>query len=193
LTIFSRLVFGYLTIFVLVIILSFYTIVRMGEFSEVTYSVLMSNNRMIDTAGKLTDTVLSQIRYERKFIVTKDPAFYNQFLRLNNDFDQYADQGLSLADSSQVRRSLNSVKESYHIYQSLVEEEAKHLQAGNRYSQQWYKEEKEKMVNRLIEELEKVKFYSQHNTDQEIKRLYEAGTRARKSAMTMFSALSSLF
>jgi two-component system, NtrC family, sensor histidine kinase GlrK len=185
LTIFSRLVIGYLTIFVLVIILSFYTIVRMGEFSEVSYSVLMSNNRMIDTAGKLTDTVLSQIRYERKFIVTKDPAFYNQFLRLKSDFDQLAEQGLSLADSSQVKRSLNSAKESYHIYQSLVEEEAKHLQGGNRYSQQWYKEEKEKMVDGLIEELEKVKFYSQHNTDQEIKRLYEAGTRARKIAMAM--------
>ena len=97
-TIFSRLVFGYLTIFVLVIILSFYTIVRMGEFSEVTlFRLMMNNNRMIDYTGKLTDTVLSQIRYERKFIVTKDPAFYNQFLRLKSDFDQYAEQALSLA------------------------------------------------------------------------------------------------
>ncbi|MEI9477641.1 MAG: HAMP domain-containing sensor histidine kinase [Deltaproteobacteria bacterium] len=184
-TIFSRLVFGYLTIFVLVIILSFYTIVRMGEFSEVTYSVLMSNNRMIDFTGKLTDTVLSQIRYERKFVVTKDSAFYSQFMRLKSDFDQYAEQALSLARSSQVRRSLNSAKESYHTYQSLFDEEARHLKAGTRYPQQWYKEEKEKVVNGLIEELEKVKLYSQHNTDQEIERLYEAGTRARKIAMAM--------
>jgi len=71
-TIFSRLVIGYLTIFILVIVLSLYAIVKMGEFSEVTHSVLMTNNRISDYAGKLSETVLSQIRCERKFIITED-------------------------------------------------------------------------------------------------------------------------
>ena len=184
-TIFSRLVIGYLTIFILVIVLSFYAIARMGEFSEVTYSVLMTNNRMIDFSGKLTDTVLSQIRYEKKFIITKDPAFYNQFLRLKNDFDQYAKQAMSIADSSQVKGLLSNAKESYQTYQSLFDEEAKHLQVGDRYSQQWYKEEKEKIVNGIMEDLEKVTIYNQHNTNEKIERLYEAGIRARKIAMAM--------
>lgn len=184
-TIFSRLVFGYLTIFVLVIILSFYTIVQMGRFGEVTYSLMMNNNRMVDITGKLTDTVLSQIRYEKKFVVTKDAAFYSQFVRLKSDFDQFAEQALGLAGSAQVRRSLNSAKESYHTYQFLFEEEVKYLQAGARYPQQWYKEEKERVANELIEGLDKVKLYSQDHTDQEIERLYEAGTRARKIAMAM--------
>ena len=184
-TIFSRLVFGYLTIFILVIILSIYTIVQMGRFSEVTYTLLMNNNRMVDYTGKLTDTVLSQIRYERKFVVTKDPAFYSQFVRLKSDFDHDAEQALGLAGSSQVRRSLNSAKASYQYYQSLFDEEARYLQSGTRYPQQWYKEEKERIANELIDELEKVKLYSQDHTDQEIERFYEAGTRARKIAMAM--------
>jgi two-component system sensor histidine kinase GlrK len=157
----------------------------MGRFGEVTYSLMMNNNRMVDITGKLTDTVLSQIRYEKKFVVTKDTAFYSQFVRLKSDFDQFAEQALSLAGSARVRRSLNSAKESYHTYQSLFEEEAKYLQAGARYPQQWYKEEKERVANELIEGLDKVKLYSQDHTDQEIERLYETGTRARKIAMAM--------
>jgi two-component system sensor histidine kinase GlrK len=105
-------VIGYLVIFLLVIGMSIYAVVRIGQFNEVTQSVLMTNNRMIDYAGKLSDSLLSQIRYERKFIITRDGVFYNEFSRLKRDFEQYLREVMAITDTPQVLSMLNSVKDS---------------------------------------------------------------------------------
>ncbi len=185
LTIFSRLVIGYLVIFVLVIAMSIYAFVRIGQFNKVTQSVLMTNNRMMDYAGKLIDATLSQVRYEKKFIISKDKAFYKEFLSFKNEFDLYFEQAMLISDSSQTKNILNGVRESYQTYQSLLEKEIKYLQSRSPYSPQYYAEEKEKASNSIIEQLEKLKIYIQQNTNDKIGRLYEAGREARRMAMMM--------
>ncbi|MCJ7782990.1 MAG: hypothetical protein MUP41_03605, partial [Desulfobacterales bacterium] len=71
LTIFSRLLTGHLIIFTLVIGMSAYAIVQISRINEVTQSVLTINNRMSDNAERLSDVVFSQVRYERKFLISK--------------------------------------------------------------------------------------------------------------------------
>ncbi len=185
LTIFSRLVIGYLIIFVLVIAMSIYAFVRIGQFNKVIQSVLMTNNRMMDYAGKLIDATLSQVRYEKKFIISKDKAFYKEFLSFKNEFDLYFEQAMLISDSSQTENILNAVRGSYQTYQSLMGEEIKHLQSHSPYSPQYYTQEKEKASNAIIEQLEKLKIYIQQNTNDKIGRLYEAGREARRMAMMM--------
>ena len=69
LTIFSRLLIGYLIIFTLVIGMSAYAIFQMSQINEVTQSILTINNRMIDSATKafgyhfLTGTIREEIYY----------------------------------------------------------------------------------------------------------------------------------
>jgi two-component system sensor histidine kinase GlrK len=185
LTIFSRLVIGYLIIFVLVIAMSIYAVVRIGQFNKVIQSVLMTNNRMMDYAGKLIDSTLSQVRYEKKFIISKDKAFFKEFLSFKNEFDLYFEQAMLISDSSQTENILNTVKGSYQTYQSLLGEEIKYLQSHSPYSPQYYTQEKEKASNAIIEQLEKLKIYVQQNTNDKIGRLYEAGREARRMAMMM--------
>ena len=102
LTIFSRLLIGYLIIFILVIGMSAYAIFQMTQINQVTQSILTINNRMIDSATKLSEIIFSQVRYERKFIISKDEAFYDELLQLKSDFDRYLNEMMSLADSSQT-------------------------------------------------------------------------------------------
>jgi two-component system sensor histidine kinase GlrK len=80
LSLFSRLITGYLAIFILVIGVSVYAIVQLRRFHEVTRSVLDTDNRIINYEKKLSDALLSQVRYEKKFIITQDDALYDQFL-----------------------------------------------------------------------------------------------------------------
>jgi two-component system sensor histidine kinase GlrK len=185
LTIFSRLVIGYLIIFVLVTAMSIYAVVRIGQFNKVTQSVLMTNNRMMDYAGKLIDVTLSQVRYEQKFIISKDKAFYKEFLSFKNEFDLYFARAMFISDSSQTKNILNGVKGSYEDYQSLVSREMEYLKSGSSYLYPWYTQEKEKASNAIIEQLEKLKIYIQQNTNDKIGGLYEAGREARKMAMVM--------
>src|SRR4030042_5651964 len=130
LTIFSRLLIGYLIIFILVIGMSAYAIFQMAQINEVTQSILTINNRMIDSATKLSEIIFSQVRYERKFIISKDEAFYHELLQLKSDFDRYLNEMMSLADSSQTRIFLNNIKGSYQNYQSLFQDELKYLRTG---------------------------------------------------------------
>jgi two-component system sensor histidine kinase GlrK len=176
-----------------------YTIVQMNRINEVTQSVLTINNRMTDFATKLSDIILSQVRYDRKFIISKDEIFYNEFLRLESDFDRYLEEMISIADSIQTRGFLNKIKESYEKYHSLSHEELKYIKAGIGYSRQSFNQEKEKATNSIIDELGKLETYIRENTTDKIKRLHEIGTGLRRLAMVItgvfliFSIVISLF
>jgi len=188
LTILSRLVIGYSVILILVIAMNVYTIVRIGQFNEVTQSVSVTNNRMIRAIEKIKDTFLSQIRYEKKYVITQDEAFYNQFLRLKSDCDQYLVEVMSIVDTPQARGFLDHAKESYQTYQILFDEEVKFLKAGHRYSQGWYKQEKNRATSIIIDKLDKTKAYTEQNTYDKINRLYESGASVRKMAVVMTGA-----
>jgi two-component system sensor histidine kinase GlrK len=188
LTIFSRLLTGHLIIFILVIGMSAFAIVQIGRINEVTQSVLTVNNRMNDGAEKLSDVIFSQVRYERKFIISKDEIFYNQFLRLKGDFDRYLGEMLLAADSPEARNNLNTIKESYQKYQSLFQEELKFLRTGYRYSHPGFNREKEKATQSIIDELDKLRTYTARNTTDKIKSLHEIGTELRRMAVMMTGA-----
>ena len=188
LTIFSRLLIGHLTIFTLVIGMSAYAIVQIGRINEMTQSVLTINNRLNDNVEKLSDVILSQVRYERKFLISKDEVFYNQFLQLNGDFSRYLGEMMSIVDSPQATSILNIVNESYQNYQSLFQEEVKFVRTGHRYSQDRFNQEKEKATQSIIDKLEKLKTYTGKNTTDKIRRLHRIGTELRRITMMMTGA-----
>jgi two-component system sensor histidine kinase GlrK len=142
---------------------------------------------MMDYEKKLTDTFLSQIRYERKFVITKDDALYDQFLLFKSDFDQYFEEALAIADS-QAQVLLGGAKESYQRYQEMFDEEVKYLKAARSYPQARYQKEKERVADGIIADLEKLRAYSQQNTYSKIKQLAESGAEARRLVMLITGA-----
>jgi len=188
LTIFSRLIMGVFIIFTFVIGMSAYAIVQMHRINEVTQSVLTINNRLMDSAEKLSDIIFSQVRYERKFTISKDEGFFNEFLRLRSDFDRYLEEMTSMADSFQTRSFLNNIKYSYQNYQSLLQDELKYLKTGDSYSRQWFSQEKDKATKSIIEELGKLETSIRLNTTDKIKGVHEIGTELRRMAMVMTGA-----
>jgi two-component system sensor histidine kinase GlrK len=140
---------------------------------------------MIDSAARLSDIIFSQVRYERKFILSKDEVFFNEFLRLKGDFDKYLDEMTSIADSSQARTSLNNIRESYQNFHLLVQKEWKYLNAGNSYSRKWFNHEKEKATKSVVDELGKLETTTRQNTIDKIKGLHEIGIKVRRTAIVM--------
>jgi two-component system sensor histidine kinase GlrK len=189
LTIFSRLVIGYLVIFVLVLVLSGYVVVRIYQFNVVTQSVVTTNNRMLENAKKLTDAILSQVRNERKFIISKDKAFYKQFLSFKKDFERYLQEAMAISETSETKKFLLATQASYQHYQSLLEEQLKYLQANQSYPQGWYRQEKDKLSDSIIEELENLQTHIQLNTNEKIMKLYEAGVEVYQMAIVMTAVL----
>ena len=71
---------SYLVILFLLMVVSVYAIVMLHQFKLGTRHILNVDNRIEDYERKLTDSLLSHLRYQKKFIITKDNTFYTQFL-----------------------------------------------------------------------------------------------------------------
>ena len=127
LTIFLRLVIGYLVIFTLLIVVSIYVTTKLQELEDVTNSILNINNRISTYNKKLIDALLSQVQYERKFIILKDNDLYNNFIAANSDFTQYFKEMTSFADSTHVESLFENIKQSHQRYQFLFHTEVESL------------------------------------------------------------------
>ncbi|MBI4522738.1 MAG: HAMP domain-containing histidine kinase [Deltaproteobacteria bacterium] len=182
LTLFSRLIAGHLALCLLVLAASAYAYIQLRRFNDVTRSVLEVDNLILDYEQKLSDILLSQIRYEKKFVITKDNSLYEQFLLFKSDFDQYLDQALRVADS-RSKELLSSVRGHYQTYQETFGSEMKYLAAGQSYPQSRYTKEKEVAVNAIFRELERLRTYGHMNTYSKIKGLSEAATDAGQVAL----------
>ncbi len=180
LTIFSRLVLGYLLIFIFVLAISVYAIFQLQQFETVIQSIQEVDNRMLEYQKKLSDSLLSQMRYERKYVIGRDRALYDQFLLTRDDFRKYMDQALLFAGTLAPSQILRRVKGYHEGYQSLIAQEMKFVQANQPYDQDWYKQEKEKAVDHILKELKTLAVESQQNTYDKIRKLGERGADAQR-------------
>jgi two-component system sensor histidine kinase GlrK len=187
LTIFSRLVIGYIIILSMAALANIYSIYQLRNVNETTRSVLEIDNRLLDLQKKLTDSLFSQMRYEKKCIVMKDYTLYDQFLVAKADFDEDLKRTFLTADSPRIIDLLNSVKQFQHRYQSLVGEEVENMKKDRSYNQTLYAEKKERNVNKAIDRLKQLGEYSKENTYSKIKQLDIAVAQSRSVALIMIS------
>ena len=183
--IFSRLIIGYQVTFILFMGVSVYAIFELDRFNSVTRNILNIDNRIIDYEKKLTDSLLSQMRYERKYIIIKDEVLYDQFLLVRDEFSRNLDEVMSVVESSQDRDLLLRVKDYYQRYQSLIEEEVGFIRADQPYPQDFYKQEKERVADGIMEELKRLKVFYENATYDRIKKLDKTGDSARKVAIVL--------
>jgi two-component system sensor histidine kinase GlrK len=187
LTLFSRLVIGYLAIFILVLAVSVYAVLQLRRFNDITRSVLEVDNRLLDYEKKLAAALWEEVRYERKFLITKDNALYDQFLLFKNDFELFLDEAGAVA-GSEALGLLGRVKSLHLRYQALVEEEVRQRKSGSEYAPSRYRLEKEKVIDGIIAELESLRGYSQRESYGKIQKLADSADNGRRIAMLITAA-----
>ena len=176
---------GYLIIFILTMTVSTYAIVKLHQFNKGIRYILNVDHRISNYEKMLTDSLLSQLRYERKFTITKDFMFYNQFLSEKAEFNKLLDEVSLIANTPEKKDSLGKVKAYYVHYQSLTEEEIDHVRMNKPYHKNWYEQEMKKVADGILEELKKLEVYVRQDISNRTKILGEAGASARKLAIVM--------
>jgi two-component system, NtrC family, sensor histidine kinase GlrK len=190
LSLFSRLILGYLPVFALVIAVSLYAIRELQRFDDITQSILDRDNRILDYGKKLSDSFLSQVRYERKFVIAKDQTLYREFLKFKGDFQHYMQEALGVADPGSAAL-LKELMQVYERYQQLFDKETGHIKAHQEYAQAWYNNEKNKATDMILGSLETLQIERQQNTYNKVRQLADAGARAREAAVAI--TIASLF
>ena len=179
LSLFSRLTLGYLTIFVLVTAVSVYAVAQFYRVAELTQSMLNFDNRVLELEDILRDKLLSQSRYEQRFVITKDEALFEQFLRLKEDFNVQLGRALALGDAA-AQGLLRQVQADYRGYEELVVSEADLLRGRKAYSQVQYKHDKDKRLDGMLAALEKLRLGQQQARDSRVRELADAADQARR-------------
>lgn len=184
LSLFSRLILGYLPVFALVIAVSLYAIRELQRFDDITQSILARDNRILDYGKKLGDSFLSQVRYERKFVIAKDETLYREFLKFKGDFQHYMEEALGVADPESAAL-LTELMQVYARYLELFDKETVHIKAHQEYPQSWYSNEKNKATDMILGSLETLQAERQRNTYTKVRELADAGARAREAAVAI--------
>lgn len=184
-TIFSRLISGYFLVILLLLAVSSYMIVRLVQVESISHSIMAVDHRVEELDKKLTDSLLSQMRYEKKYMVTRDAALYAQFLLARDDFNSRLEELSKISDSSSPPDLLQNLQASHQKYQRLIEEEAGYVWAQKPYSSVWYKDEKEKVVDQMLQNLQTLSLQARQNTLAKMVKLEESGISVRQMTMTM--------
>lgn len=172
--------------------MSVYAVVQLGSVTDTTRSIINVDNSFISLHKDLTDALLSETRYEKKFLIVQDRALYESFRKSQAEFEQYFKEALLLGVSDEAKAALINAGKLHGTYLRLFNDELNYLKNRQQYSKRQYNEAKEQAVNAAIEELIKIRLLSQKSIVSKVHNLSAAGTRARSIAMIV-SAVCLLF
>lgn len=184
--IFPRLTAGYLIVLFLLGASNVYAIFKLVQFNTLILSSYNQDIRLLDSEKKLIDSIFSQRRFEQKYILTKDRVLYNQFLAAKEDFERSLAELNSVPVSPIQTDSFKIIKKSHQRYQSLVEAEIKNLKNNRDYDRDWYKAQKEKAADAILEEVKKFEEFSRKEFYNKTTMVNEAGVLARNVAVASF-------
>ena len=192
LSIFSRLMAGYVALLVLSTGMSVYAIIQLGKVNTVTHSILLVDNPLIDLHKDLSDALLSETRYEKKYIIMRDKALYENFLASGSDFEQALRGAKLVAASVDVKDRLAAIEVFHERYRTLFDKETIFLRDGKPYPRDQYANDKEELVNDILDQLIQVRLMSQESIIHKVADLEKSGYRARRVAI-IITAVSLLF
>lgn len=169
---------GYIAVFMLVMAVGVFALLELRHFGATLRDILEIDTRLLDYEKKLTDLFLSQIRYERKYLIIKDPVLQEQFLAAADEFASSLHEAAALADTAEQRTVLQNIREQHQGYVALFRKEVSAAEAAYAQDQQWFRREKDRIIAETTEELKRLRALSQRNTYDRIRQLGDAGIKA---------------
>lgn len=177
LSLFSRLTFGYLAIFLTVALAGAYAVVQLRHFRDLTESILKVDNRILDHEKTLADLLLGQSRAEQKFTITRDEAWYLQFVRLKIDFEGRLQSAFTLQDPA-ATPVLQRIAKDFQRYDEIVNDEARLVRANKPYPRAQYKQDKDTLIDAMLASFEKLRLNQQQLTYTKVTDLAAAADQA---------------
>jgi methyl-accepting chemotaxis protein len=190
--IFWRLILGYCSILAVGVAFSVYAVFRLGEMSGTAESALRGDQLLLGYEEKLTDAILSQVRYGGKFVITRAPAQLEQFRQFKKDFLAYLAEVEKRAGSPELKSLVLRIHELHQRYHYLFDEEARYLAAATPYAESRFRQEKQQAVEGVLAELEKLRHHAQRSLHEKLESLEATAASARTVAAVVAALLWSL-
>ena len=179
---------GYLALLLLSAGVSVYAILQLRHVHDIANSMILVDNSLLDLHKGLTDALLSEQRYEKKYVLMRDRSLFRRFSESAADFEEHLHEAGRKADSRGLGSVLARAGDLHRAYKDLVFAEAGMIRSGSAYSAAWYRAEKESVLESLGDELQQLRALSQKNMVDKVRHLRETGARATGAGMMTTAA-----
>ena len=179
-------VFGYIIIALFMLAMSFYLIFRLNHLNKVTDSIMKTDIPSVENGEKLVDSLLEQVRNEKKYLITNDDAFLDLFDKKKREF---LDRLKSIEESTKDREKkvfINQIKELHNKYLSMVSKEIVLVDSeGLIPPDSRYEEEIKKTLDQLTESINKLTLALQTGLIKKIELFQKIGYKSTKVSLVI--------
>ena len=179
LSIFARLIISYLLLFSMLAGVSLYFIYHLDQFNQITRSIILNDTSIFEYSNQLSDALLSESRYDRKFVVLKDEKLHENYLQAKDEFNQLLNEALTKATSEEMKHFFYTISLQHQSFGRLVNVEKELIRIAQSYPSEKYSADKKKVADDIIKQLRNIRQTSENNIFAKIIDLSEQGDKAR--------------
>jgi len=145
LSIFKRLIVSYLAITVLILCSGIYTVMNLGEINRIIRGANSVDAQVIRIAEEIAQSVIIQTGSERKYLISRDRAFYNNFSEMNPYIVRKITELEVISDTEEGKAQAAEISALHERYRTLFEKAAL---SGSAVPKS-YPAEKEKIISAI--------------------------------------------
>lgn len=116
LTIFRRVILAQITLIILILVVSLYTLSQLHRFARLSTALLTTDAASLEAEKGLLEVFLVQMRSAEKYLLLRDAAFYNHFIAGGREFTGLLEKVAALVDTPQERDLLEQIREAHARY-----------------------------------------------------------------------------
>jgi len=185
LTIFKRLTIGYLAIMFAVLFLGLYVTVKLNQLNLMTRDIIAVESTGITLAEGLLSALLSLRSFEKKFLVSKDYDFHNQFWKVEGKLSADLQRLAKLMDTAEKESLFAQVSAQYRQYISVTRTEFDSGVQGREATQE-VQEQKEGLVGEINEKVRQIIHIAKLERNRKLEASRQITTRvSRVAAITV--------
>lgn len=195
LSIFDRLILGYLVFFGILAGVSVYFSYNLDQFNREIRTIILNDSFILEASNRLSDTLLSASRSDRKYVILKNEDLFTAYLQARDEFSELLQASLARANSQEIKDIFSAIDTQYQYFIRLVDIERNLIAAAKPYSADWYAEKKTKSTDAIIEHLKNIRQTTENNTFGKIVTISEAGDKMNQIfiIITIFALSIGLF
>ncbi len=182
-TIFKRLIAGFFLILMVVVALSTFSVLKFRELNQAIRSISAVDSEILRWTDRLRDGLYTLSKFERKYVISEDMDFFDQFLETHKVFLKDLDQMKLLLDAADNENRAVLLIDAYGKYSMLVIEEADLIKYKKLYPKKDFEEQKQALVDEVIGHLDELRKTTEKVIDNKINMSGQVGQEALRVIM----------
>jgi two-component system sensor histidine kinase GlrK len=153
LPLFQRLMSGYLVVMLVLAAVGIFVSIQLNRLNTIIQKVAHVDSEIIRLGEALTETTASLVRFEKRYLVTKDDAFYRRFKEIRRAYLNIHERLKSLAALEGIARQVERIGVVSHDYFALVDREHELVRVDEDQTTGVYHERKSDLIEALRQHL----------------------------------------